>query len=68
MDLAQGGAYVLSAGFGQYSEADRNVLMDRMKRHLEDLEDARGSEVFLDPDVEVDPPLLCGQRFCNENG
>ena len=51
---------VLSAGFGQYSEADCNVLMDRMKRHLEDLEDARGSEVLLDPDVEVDPPLLCG--------
>ena len=51
---------VLSAGFGQYSEADCNVLVDRMKRHLEDLEDARGSEVLLDPDVEVDPSLLCG--------
>ena len=51
---------VLSAGFGQYSEADCNVLVDRMKRHLEDLEDARGSEVLLDPDIEVGPSLLCG--------
>ena len=40
---------LLSAGFGQYSEADCNVLMDRMKRLLEELEDARGSEVLLDP-------------------
>ena len=51
---------ILSAGFGQYSEADCNVLMDRMMRHLEDLEDARGSEVLIDPDIENDPSLLCG--------
>ena len=53
---------VLSAGFGQYSEADCNALMDRMKRHLEDLEDARGSEVLIDidPDIDNDPSLLCG--------
>ena len=53
---------VLSAGFGQYSEADCNVLMERMKRHLEDLEDARGAEVLIDidTDIENDPSLLCG--------
>ena len=53
---------VLSAGFGQYSEADCNALMDRMKRHLEDLEDARGYGVLIciDPDIENDPSLLCG--------
>ena len=47
---------VLSAGFGQYSEADCNVHMERMKRHLEDLEGARGSEVL----IENDPSLSCG--------
>ena len=53
---------VLSAGFTQYSEADCNILMDRMKRHLEDLEDARGSEVLIDidTDIENDPSLSCG--------
>ena len=36
--------------------------MDRMKRHLEDLEDARGSEVLIDidTDIENDPSLSCG--------
>ena len=53
---------VLSAGFTQYSEADCNLLMDRMKRHLEDLEDARGSEVLIDidTDIENDPSFSCG--------
>ena len=53
---------VLTAGFTQYSEADCNLLMDRMKRHLEDLEDARGSEVLIDidTDIENDPSLSCG--------
>ena len=53
---------VLTAGFTQYSEADCNLLMERMKRHLVDLEDARGSEVLIDidTDIENDPSLSCG--------
>ena len=70
MGLAKGGAWslwpspvdVLTAGFTQYSEADCNLLMERMKRHLVDLEDARGSEVLIDidTDIENDPSLSCG--------
>ena len=53
---------VLTAGFTQYSEGDCNLLMERMKRHLVDLEDARGSEVLIDidTDIENDPSLSCG--------
>ena len=53
---------VLTAGFTQYSEADCNLLMERMKRHLVDLEDARGSEVLIDinSDIENNPSLSCG--------
>ena len=51
---------LLTAVFGQYSEAECNVLLDRIKRHLEELEDARGSEVLLEPDGEMDSSLLWG--------
>ena len=78
MGLARGGAWslwappvdVLTAGFTQYSEADCNLLMERMKRHLVDLEDARGSEVLIDidTDIENDPSLSCGERFCCKDG
>ena len=51
---------LLTTGFGQYSEADCNILYDKIKRHIEELEDARGSSVLLDPDGDMDSSLLCG--------
>ena len=44
----------------QYSEAECNVLCDKIKRLIEELDDARGSDVLLEPDGDVDSSLLCG--------
>ena len=51
---------LLTTGFGQYSEADCNILYDKIKRHIEELEDARSTSVLLDPDGDMDASLLCG--------
>ena len=52
---------LLTKGFGQYSEADCNLLYDKIKRHIEELEDARNtSTLFPDPYGDMDASLLCG--------
>ena len=40
---------LLTTGFGQYSEADCNLLYDKIKRHIEELEDARNTSILVDP-------------------
>ena len=51
---------LLTTGFGQYSEADCNLLYDKIKRHIEELEDARNTNILLDPHGDMDSSLLCG--------
>ena len=51
---------LLTTKFGQYSEADCNLLYGKIKRHIEELEDARSTSILLDPDGDMDASLLCG--------
>ena len=51
---------LLTTGFGQHSEADCNLLCDKIKRHIEEMEDARSTSILLDLDGDLDASLLFG--------